>query len=59
MMDESFRILTIQQQLEKDTNGKVSFFGLSVNRTIRECIMNGLSKRADKIKADFKISDKR
>jgi len=59
MMDESVRILTIQQQLEKETNGKISFFGLSVNCTIRECIMNGLSKRADKIKADFKISDKR
>lgn len=59
MMDESVRILTIQQQLEKETNGKISFFGLSVNCTIRECIMNGLSKRADKIKVDFKISDKR
>jgi len=59
MMDESVRILTIQQQLEKETNGKISFFGLSVNCTIRECILNGLSKRADKIKADFKISDKR
>jgi hypothetical protein len=59
MMDESVRLLTFQQQLEKEADGKISFFSLSVNDTIRECIINGLSKRADKIKGDFKVSDKR
>jgi vacuolar protein sorting-associated protein 16 len=59
MMDESARLLTFQQQLEKEADGKVSFFGLSINETIRTCLINGLSKRADKVKSDFKVPDKR
>jgi vacuolar protein sorting-associated protein 16 len=59
MMDESARLLTFQQQLEKEADGKVSFFGLSINETIRTCLINGLSKRADKFKSDFKVPDKR
>jgi hypothetical protein len=59
MMDESARLLAFQQQLEKEANGKISFFGLSVNETIKECIVNGMSKRADKIKSDFKVPDRR
>ncbi|KAF9051351.1 vacuolar protein sorting 16 isoform 1 [Panaeolus papilionaceus] len=59
MMDESVRLLTYQQQLESEADHKVKFFGLSINETIKTCILNGLSKRADKIKSDFKVSDKR
>lgn len=59
MMDDNTRLLTFQQQLEKETDGKVSFFGLSVSGTIRQCVVNQLSKRADKVKADFKVPDKR
>jgi hypothetical protein len=59
MMDESVRLLTFQQQLEKECNGKISFFGQSINATIKACLLNGLSKRADKIKTDFKVPDKR
>lgn len=59
MMDESVRLLTLQQQLERETDGKISFSGLSVSATIRECLVNGMSKRADKIKSDFKVPDKR
>ncbi|KAG6918389.1 hypothetical protein DXG01_014790 [Tephrocybe rancida] len=59
MMDESTRLLTFQQQLEKESDGKVDFFGASVNETIRLCILNGMSKRADKVKSDFKVPDKR
>lgn len=58
-MDESVRLLTYQQQLESEADHKVKFFGLSINETIKTCILNGLSKRADKIKSDFKVSDKR
>ena len=58
-MDESVRLLTLQEQLEKECDGKVTFFGLSVNETIKMCTMNGMSKRADKIKTDFKVPDKR
>ncbi|KAJ3845575.1 Vps16, C-terminal region-domain-containing protein [Lentinula raphanica] len=59
MMDESSRLLGLQQQLEGEADGKVVFFGLSVTETIRACILNGMLKRADKIKSDFKVPDKR
>lgn len=59
MMDESSRLLILQEQLEKEADGKVTFFGLSVNETIRTCLLNGMSKRADKLKGDFKVPDKR
>ncbi|KAF9239872.1 vacuolar assembling sorting protein VPS16 [Melanogaster broomeanus] len=48
MMDESVRLLAMQQQLEKDCDGKTKFFGTSVSETIRNCLMNGMSKKADK-----------
>ncbi|KAH7886829.1 Vps16, C-terminal region-domain-containing protein [Phlebopus sp. FC_14] len=59
MMDESGRLLVMQQQLEKDSDGKVNFFGQSVSETIRTCLMNGMNKKADKVKAEFKVPDKR
>ena len=58
MMDESARLLTLQQQLENETDGKIKYFGLSVSETIRMCILNG-SKKAEKVKSDFKVADKR
>lgn len=59
MTDEYAKLLAFQQHLENETDGKIKFFGLSVNETIRACILNGFSKRADKIKSDFKVPDKR
>ncbi|KAJ3889966.1 Vps16, N-terminal region-domain-containing protein [Lentinula edodes] len=59
MMDEYSRLLTLQQQLEAEADGKVAFFGQSVNETIRTCIISGMLKRADKVKSDFKVPDKR
>jgi len=58
MMDESARLLALQQQLENEADGKVKYFGLSISETIRVCILNG-SKRTEKVKSDFKVSDKR
>ena len=57
-MDESARLLTLQQQLENEADGKVKFFGLSVSETIRTCILNS-SKRTEKVKSEFKVADKR
>lgn len=59
MMDENARLLTLQQQLEKDAEGRISFSGLSVNETIRMCLVNGMSKKADNVKDAFKVPDKR
>ena len=59
MMDESARLMTTQLTLEKESDGKIAFFGQSVNETIRTCLINGMAKRADKVKSDFKVPDKR
>lgn len=59
MMEESVRLLTYQQQLEKETPNFGPFVGLSVNETMRRCILNGMPKKADKVKSDFKVPDKR
>ena len=59
MMDENAKLLAVQQQLEKDTEGRIDFFGLSVNETIRTCLINGMSKKADNVKDAFKVPDKR
>ncbi|KAF5390852.1 hypothetical protein D9757_004539 [Collybiopsis confluens] len=53
------RAFEAKQQLEAESDGKISFFGQSVNETIHSCIVNGLVKRADKIKSDFRVSEKR
>ena len=59
MMDESVRLLSFQQVLEKEADGKIPFVGLSVSETIRTCLLNGMSKRAEKVRSDFKVPDKR
>jgi len=58
-MDESARLLAFQQTLEKDTDGRVKFVGFSINETIIKCITAGLPKRADKVRADWKVPEKR
>lgn len=59
MMDEYGRLLAVQQQLEKEADGKVVFFGLGLAETMRACLMNGMVKRADKLKGEFRVPDKR
>ena len=58
MTEEHVRLLSLQQQFEKEDNS-VALVGKSINETIRTCIMNGMSKRADKVKSDFKVPDSR
>ncbi|KAJ2936767.1 hypothetical protein H1R20_g334, partial [Candolleomyces eurysporus] len=59
MMDDYSRLLSAQNQLQMENDGKIPFFGLSVNETIRTCLINGMSKKADKMKSEFKVPDKR
>ncbi|GAA5978072.1 hypothetical protein JCM11641_006619 [Rhodosporidiobolus odoratus] len=58
MLDDHLRLLAFQQSLESDFPGK-KIVGLSINDTIRACIVNGLEKTAEKVKSDFKVPDKR
>ena len=60
MMEESVRLLSLQQTLEKESpDGKVAFYGLSVSDTIERCLVNNMAKRAEKVRADWRVSDKR
>lgn len=60
MVDDQIRLLVLQQQLEQEAaaSGR-PFVGLSVNATIRQCLLAGLDKKADKTRSDFKVPDKR
>lgn len=59
MVDENAKLFALQQQLEKDAEGRIDFFGLSVNETVRTCLVNGMSRKADNVKDAFKVPDKR
>jgi len=58
MTEESGKLLLLQQILERDVDGKATFVGLSVADTIMLCIKSGLTKRAEKIRSDWKVTDK-
>ncbi|KAL7416492.1 Vps16, C-terminal region-domain-containing protein [Mrakia frigida] len=59
MMDDSYRLLSLQQALEKEAEDRISLVGLSINDTIRTCIEAGLPKKAERVRGDFKVPDKR
>ncbi|GEM07386.1 vacuolar assembling/sorting protein VPS16 [Rhodotorula toruloides] len=60
MVDDHIRLLVMQQQLEQDTAASnKTFVGLSVNETIRQCILAGMDKKAEKVRGEFKVPDKR
>ncbi|CAG8544325.1 9832_t:CDS:10 [Racocetra fulgida] len=56
-VDEHIKLLQSQAQLEKDMNQK--FVGLPLSETVHKCIIANQSNRANKLKSDFKIPDKR
>jgi hypothetical protein len=58
MTEEHVRLLALQQQFEKEDTS-VAFVGQSVNDTITTCLLNGMTKRADKVRSEFKVPDKR
>ncbi|CAO3625786.1 unnamed protein product [Cunninghamella echinulata] len=57
VVDDSVKLLQLQTQLEKDTHQ--SFIGLSVSETIYKCTIIGQHSKASKVRADFKVGDKR
>ncbi|KAF8314990.1 vacuolar assembling/sorting protein VPS16 [Clavulina sp. PMI_390] len=59
MTNDGLKLLKFQQQVEKEVDGGVSLTGLSVSETIRACIVAGLSKKADNVKREFEVPDKR
>ncbi|GAA5861643.1 hypothetical protein JCM3774_002656 [Rhodotorula dairenensis] len=60
MVEDQIRLLVMQQQLEQESTAPGrQFVGLSVNATIRQCLLAGLDKKADKARSEFKVPDKR
>ncbi len=59
MIEDALRLLKAQQGIEKETEHKFTLVGLSVNDTILHLLLNRLAKRADKMRSDFKVPDKR
>jgi hypothetical protein len=57
--DEYSKLLAFQSALEKEEGGRVSFVGLSINETIRQCLIKNMSKKAEKVRTDWKVPDKR
>ncbi|GAA5885073.1 hypothetical protein JCM16303_006391 [Sporobolomyces ruberrimus] len=59
MTEEHVKLLILQQTLESESPNKRKYVGLSVNDTVRNCILDGMEKKVDKIKKDYSIPDKR
>lgn len=59
MAEDSLRLLTLQEQMERELENKYSFVGLNVNETMSYLLQIGLGKRAEKIRSDWKVPDKR
>jgi len=57
MAEENHRLLNHQSRLEEQL-GK-PFINLSLNETLKQLLKEGETKTADKLKADFKISDRK
>ncbi|ORY21590.1 Vps16, C-terminal region-domain-containing protein [Naematelia encephala] len=59
MTDDAHRLLSLELSLEREMDHKFQFTGLSVNDLISRLLVEGLSKRAERVRADWKVSDKR
>jgi hypothetical protein len=66
MMSDYEKLTSLQRDFDKEllardtaANPHPSLLGLSVNETMRECIVLGLPKRADQLRSKFSVPDKR
>jgi hypothetical protein len=59
MAEDSLRLLTLQEQMERELENKYTFLGLNVNETMSYLLQIGLGKRAEKIRSEWKVPDKR
>ena len=59
MVDEQIRLINFQLQLEREVEGRIKVYDLNLADTIETCIKNGLNKKAERLKSDFKMPDKK
>ncbi|KAJ6037142.1 hypothetical protein N7540_001421 [Penicillium herquei] len=58
MISEASQLLKAQESLDKDLADRSEFLGLSLNETIYRLVRAGYGKRAQKMQAEFKMSEK-
>ena len=59
MAEDAHRLLSLQLAYERELDHKFSFAGLGVNEFIFQLLIEGFGKRAERVRADWKVSDKR
>lgn len=59
LVEESVRLLSFQSTLEREDGGKSTWLHLSLNETLRELLVKRWHKKAEKLRSDFKIPEKR
>ncbi len=59
MADDAHRLLSLQTAYEKELEHKFQFAGLSVNDFILALLSQGFQKRAERVRVDWKVPDKR
>ncbi len=59
LVGEEIRLLAFQSALQKEISANHRIVGNSLNDTIRFCLTNSLPKKADKLRSDFKVPDRR
>lgn len=59
MIEDAQRLLTLQEAYERELAHKFKFAGLSVDEFIHKLLIEGFGKRAERVRADWKVPDKR
>lgn len=57
LCDDEAALIGIQMALEKET--AAAFVGLPLVATLKACIQRGLERQAERLRAEFRVSDKR
>eukprot|EP00127_Corallochytrium_limacisporum_P000610 Clim_evm9s22 gene=Clim_evmTU9s22 len=57
ILEDEIRLLNHQKDISRSTG--IQLDGYTLNQTVLECIINGMSKKADDLRKEFKIPEKR
>lgn len=59
MVEDAQRLLILQEAYERELAHKFKFTGLSVDEFIHRLLIEGFGKHAERVRADWKVPDKR
>jgi len=59
MAEDAHRLLSLQLAFERELENKFAFAGLSINDFIFRLLTEGFGKRAERVRVDWKVPDKR